>query len=254
MDEYSIMLPLDGLINFSKAYLPSTRGGLMDAPLVLTVQLNPDEVDKEAMNVDTLYDYPMEFYEAAQKGVSPSELEKLMYTMGTRLKNTGTILGSGYSTPTLNINSGVKVCSYKTIDSMEEKIERQLSLARRIRAVDADDVASRVLNSHFLPDMYGNFRGFFSQEFRCTKCNTKYRRVPLSGKCHKCGNPSISLTIHKGSIIKYMAETIKISEEFELPWYLNIRINNLVRTIKGTFAIEEEKPDNSMARFMEEEA
>ena len=190
-DEDSIMLLLDGLINFSKEYLPSTRGGLMDAPLVLTVQLNPDEVDKEAMNVDTLYDYPMEFYEAAQKGVSPSELEKLMYTMGTRLKNTGTILGSGYSTPTLNINSGVKVCSYKTIDSMEEKIERQLSLARRIRAVDADDVASRVLNSHFLPDMYGNFRGFFSQEFRCTKCNTKYRRVPLSGKCHKCGNPSI---------------------------------------------------------------
>ena len=51
-----------------------------------------------------------------------------------------------------------------------------------------------------------------------------------------------------------MAETIKISEEFELPWYLNIRINNLVRTIKGTFAIEEEKPDNSLARFMEEEA
>lgn len=251
-DEDSIMLLLDGLINFSKEYLPSTRGGLMDAPLVLTVQLNPDEVDKEAMNVDTLYDYPLEFYEAATLGKSPSELEDLMVTMGKRLKNTGTILNSGYSTGTLNINSGVKVCSYKTIDSMEEKIERQLSLARRIRAVDADDVASRVLNSHFLPDMYGNFRGFFSQEFRCTKCNAKYRRVPLSGRCHKCGQPNISLTIHKGSIVKYMAETVKISEEFKLPWYLNIRIDNLVRTIEGTFATEEEQPDNSLARFMED--
>ncbi len=252
-DEDSIMLLLDGLINFSKEYLPSTRGGLMDAPLVLTVQLNPDEVDKEAMNVDTLYDYPLEFYEAAAQGKPPSAVEELMLTMGTRLKQTGTILGSGYSTETLHINSGVKICSYKTIDSMEEKIERQLSLARRIRAVDADDVATRVLNSHFLPDMYGNFRGFFSQEFRCTKCNTKYRRVPLSGKCHRCGNQNISLTIHKGSVIKYMAETIKISEEFELPWYLNTRIDNLVRTIKGTFAMDEEKPDNSLTRFMEEE-
>ncbi len=252
-DEDSIMLLLDGLINFSKEYLPSTRGGLMDAPLVLTVQLNPDEVDKEAMNVDTLYDYPLEFYEAAAEGKSPAEVEEMMLTMGTRLRKTGTILGSGYSTETLHINSGVKVCSYKTIDSMEEKIERQLSLARRIRAVDADDVASRVLNSHFLPDMYGNFRGFFSQEFRCTKCNTKYRRVPLSGKCHRCGNPSISLTIHKGSVIKYMAETVKISQEFDLPWYLNTRIDNLVRTIKGTFVMEEDKPDNSLARFMEEE-
>lgn len=251
-DEDSIMLLLDGLINFSKEYLPSTRGGLMDAPLVLTVQLNPDEVDKEAMNVDTLYDYPLEFYEAAREGKSPSELEDLMATMGKRLKKTGTILNSGFSTGTIDINSGVRVCSYKTIDSMEEKIERQLSLARRIRAVDADDVATRVLNSHFLPDMYGNFRGFFSQEFRCTKCNTKYRRVPLSGKCHRCGQPNISLTIHRGSIVKYMAETVKISEEFNLPWYLHTRIDNLVRTIKGTFAVEEEEPDNSLARFMED--
>ncbi len=252
-DEDSIMLLLDGLINFSKEYLPSTRGGLMDAPLVLTVQLNPDEVDKEAMNVDTLSEYPLEFYEAANQGKSPSEVEEMMMTMGVRLKKTGTILNSGYSTETLDISSGVRVCSYKSIDSMEEKIERQLSLARRIRAVDEDDVAARVLNSHFLPDMYGNFRSFFSQEFRCTKCNTKYRRVPLSGKCHRCGNSSISLTIHKGSIIKYMAETIKISEEFDLPWSLDIRIDNLVRTIRGTFNLEENKPDNSLARFMEEE-
>lgn len=252
-DEDSIMLLLDGLINFSKEYLPSTRGGLMDAPLVLTVQLNPDEVDKEAMNVDTLSEYPLEFYEAANQGKSPSEVEEMMMTMGVRLKKTGTILNSGYSTETKDISSGVRVCSYKSIDSMEEKIERQLSLARRIRAVDEDDVATRVLNSHFLPDMYGNFRSFFSQEFRCTKCNTKYRRVPLSGKCHRCGNHSISLTIHKGSIIKYMAETIKISEDFDLPWSLDIRIDNLVRTIRGTFNLEEDKPDNSLARFMEEE-
>ncbi len=252
-DEDSIMLLIDGLVNFSKEYLPSTRGGLMDAPLVLTVQLNPDEVDKEAMNVDTLNDYPLEFYEAASQGRAPSEIEELMMTMGVRLKKTGTILNSGYSTGTIDIGSGVKVCSYKTIDSMEEKIERQLSLARRIRAVDADDVASRVLNSHFLPDMYGNFRKFFSQEFRCTKCNTKYRRVPLSGKCYRCGKEKLSLTIHKGSVIKYMNETVKISEEFELPWYLDTRIDNLVRTIKGTFVFDEEQPDNSLERFMEGE-
>lgn len=252
-DEDSVMLLLDGLLNFSKEYLPSTRGGLMDAPLVLTVQLNPDEVDKEAMNVDTLYEYPLEFYEAAAQGKPPSEIEELMVTMGVRLKNTGTILGSGYSTETFDIGSGVKVCSYKTIDSMEEKIERQLSLARRIRAVDADDVASRVLNSHFLPDMYGNFRKFFSQEFRCTKCNTKYRRVPLSGKCQRCGKENLSLTIHKGSVIKYMDETVKISREFDLPWYLDTRIDNLVRTIKGTFVFDDDKTDNSLERFMEGE-
>ena len=251
-DEDSIMLLMDGFLNFSKKFLPSTRGGLMDAPLVLTVQLNPEEVDKEAMNVDTSWEYPLEFYEKASQGASPVDLEEMMQTMGSRYSSTGSIMGTGFSTSCSGISSGVTTCSYKTIDSMEEKIERQLSLARIIRAVDEDDVAARVLNSHFLPDMYGNFRKFFSQEFRCTRCNSKYRRIPLSGKCLRCGNKSITLTIHRGSIIKYMNETVKISEEFNIPWYLKIRIDNLVRTIQGTFNTTEPLKEEELGYYMEE--
>ena len=252
-DEDSIMLLMDGFLNFSKKFLPSTRGGLMDAPLVLTVQLNPEEVDKEAMNVDTVSEYPLEFYEKTLEKASPVDLEEMMMTMGKRYEKTGTIMGTSFSTSCTNINQGVMVCSYKTIDSMEEKIERQLKLARLIRAVDADDVASRVLNSHFLPDMYGNFRKFFSQEFRCTRCNSKFRRVPLSGKCLKCGNRSLTLTIHRGSIMKYMNETVKISEEFNIPWYLKVRIDNLVNTIKGTFNTTEPLKGEELGFYMEEE-
>jgi DNA polymerase II large subunit len=123
---------------------------------------------------------------------------------------------------------------------MQEKIEKQLGLAEIIRAVDQNDVAARVLNSHFLPDIYGNFRAFFSQEFRCTKCNTKYRRIPLSGKCRKCGNSSINLTIHKASIVKYLEETIRVSNNYDMPDYLKARIANLARTITGTFAEDKE--------------
>ncbi len=242
-DEDSIMLLMDGFLNFSVRYLPSTRGGLMDAPLVLSVLINPDEIDKEAMNVDTLTEYPLLFYEATEKHLPPSEIENEMMTMKVRIKKTGTYMGSGYSFETSDINSGILVSSYKTIVSMEEKIEEQLGLARRIRAVDADDVAARVISTHFLPDMYGNFRRFFSQEFRCTKCNAKFRRVPLSGICPKCGSRSIILTIHKGSVIKYLEETLKIEREFKLPFYLSARIDNLARTIKETFPdVEEEKP------------
>ncbi len=101
--------------------------------------------------------------------------------------------------------------------------------------------------------MYGNFRKFFSQEFRCTRCNAKYRRVPLSGKCLKCGNRSLTLTIHRGSIMKYMQETVKISEEFEIPWYLKIRIDNLVNTINGTFNTTEPIKGEELNFYMEEE-
>ena len=240
-DEDSIMLLLDGLINFSKEYLPSTRGGLMDAPLVLSMKLNPDEVDKEAMNVDTLYEYPLAFYEATERKEPPSAIEEMMMTMKVKLKKEGTYRNSGFTFDTSDINSGILISAYKTIGSMEDKIDAQLSLARKISAVDENDVAARVLSSHFLPDMYGNFRGFFSQEFRCTKCNTKYRRIPLSGKCLKCGQEKLILTIHKGSVVKYLKATVRISKEFELPWYLNMRIDNLVSTIEGTFAMEKEE-------------
>ena len=238
-DEDSIMLLLDGLLNFSRGYLPSTRGGLMDAPLVVTSMLNPDEVDKEAMNLDTLDSYPLDFYISAEKREMPASIEKIMRPMKIHLSEHGKIDGIGFTHNTGNINSGVIVSSYKTIGSMKEKIERQLRLATLIRAVDQDDVAARVLNSHFLPDIYGNFRKYFTQEFRCTACNAKYRRVPLSGRCSRCGNSHLNLTIHKGSIIKYLDETLLVSKNYNLPPYLMARIENIVRMINDTFSREE---------------
>jgi DNA polymerase II large subunit len=56
-DDPSIMLLLDGLLNFSRAILPSGRGGQMDAPLVLSTRINPSEIDKEALNVDCSWNY-----------------------------------------------------------------------------------------------------------------------------------------------------------------------------------------------------
>ncbi len=247
-DEDSIMLLLDGLLNFSRDYLPSTRGGLMDAPLVVTSLLNPDEVDKEAMNVDTLPAYPVEFYEAAEKEALPSAIEDFMRPFKRYVRDTGRMNGISFTNDLGDINAGVTVSSYKTILTMRDKIERQLNLARIIRAVDANDVAARVINSHFLPDIYGNFRKFFSQEFRCTSCNAKYRRIPLNGKCQKCGNQKLNLTIHRGSIVKYLDETVHISEMFTLPDYLHARIDNLVRTITETFP-EDEDEQTALSSF-----
>ena len=60
-DEDSILMLMDGLLNFSKHILPSGRGGRMDAPLVLTTRLNPSEIDKEALNVDCSHYYTRSF-------------------------------------------------------------------------------------------------------------------------------------------------------------------------------------------------
>lgn len=62
-DEDAVMLLLDALINFSKSYLPNTRGGSMDAPLVLSSRIDPEEIDDESHNLDIFERFPVEFYE-----------------------------------------------------------------------------------------------------------------------------------------------------------------------------------------------
>ncbi|MGP6220465.1 DNA polymerase II large subunit [Caldiplasma sukawensis] len=258
-DEDSIMLLLDGLLNFSRKYLPSTTGGLMDAPLVLTMELRPDEVDKEALNVDALERYPLEFYEATYENKKPAEIENIMFQAKNLVEKTGILKGLECMFSTSDLNDGVMVSSYKTLGNMKIKIKKQLELETRIRAVDASDVSARILESHFLPDLFGNFRGFFSQRFRCNKCEAKYRRLPLSGKCTRCGKDSIVLTIHIGGIVKYLSMIVMMRKEYELPEELKYRIDNILRTIETSFKMTgneidaSDDMDNNLDSYSEEE-
>ena len=56
--------------------------------------------------------------------------------------------------------------TYTQLKTMAEKLEAELDLAEKIRAVDADDVAERVLNTHFIRDLMGNLSAFSKQKFR----------------------------------------------------------------------------------------
>jgi len=74
-DETGFFLLLDGLINFSKKYLPETRGSTMDAPLVLSSSINPAEVDDMVFDMDTVFKYPLEFYNACLEYKMPWEVK-----------------------------------------------------------------------------------------------------------------------------------------------------------------------------------
>ena len=234
-DEDCVMLLLDGLLNFSRSYLPSNRGGLMDAPLTLTMRLDPSEVDKEAHNVDVATRYPLEFYEATMKHPGPKDVEKLVDMVAKRLGKPEQYEGFGFTHDTADIAEGPPLSAYKTIGSMMDKMTAQLELAARIRAVDAPDVASRVIGSHFLPDMMGNLKAFSKQSMRCTKCNTKFRRVPLTGKCRKCGNANLTMTVHEGSVKKYLEVSREVSVRFELDDYTKQRIEHVSDSIDSIF-------------------
>ncbi|WP_440953933.1 DNA polymerase II large subunit [Methanosarcina sp. Mfa9] len=233
-DEDCVMMLMDGILNFSLSYLPEKRGGKMDAPLVLTTRIDPKEVDKEAHNIDVPARYPLEFYRATEEIKNPTELEDLMDLVSGRLGTPEQYEHFMFTHDTTDIAAGPLKSSYKTLGSMIEKMEAQLSLADRIRAVDAPDVAERVLKSHFLPDLIGNLRSFSRQKTRCIKCGEKFRRPPLSGACPKCGG-NVILTVHEGSVKKYLEVSKEVAEKYGVSAYTRQRIELLDYDIHSLF-------------------
>lgn len=233
-DEDCVMLLLDALLNFSKRFLPSKRGGTMDAPLIFSTRINPTEIDKEAHNMDVMTKYPIEFYEATQHYAKPVEVAKLMETVEQRLGAKKQYEELEFSVHTNEIAAGPYSSRYKTLETMEEKISAQLGLARRIRAVDERDVAERIIEHHFIPDLKGNLRKFATQKFRCVSCNSIHRRVPLNGVCARCGGKLI-LTVTRGGVEKYLQVAMQVADEYDVSDYTKQRLNLTQYDIKSMF-------------------
>jgi DNA polymerase II large subunit len=237
-DEDAVMMVMDPLLNFSRSYLPKQSGGLMDAPLFVIPTLNPDEVDNEAHNMDIIDRYPPEFYRMCQERGSPSEYGPLVDTLGGRLGTASQLQGFHYTKACSNLNLGSHIGAYNKLRSMLDKLESQLELTGKLKAVDAQTVALKILNSHFMKDIVGNLRAFTRQGFRCSKCNKKFRRPPLSGSCDRCSGP-ILMTVYKGGIEKYLEPASNLVKDYELETYYSDRLA-LVRDEIDSIFVEEQ--------------
>jgi len=239
-DEACVILLMDALINFSRKYLPNRRGVTQDAPLVLTSTLIPKEVDNMIFDMDVVWKYPLELYEAALEYKNPWEIK--IEKFGDNLGNEKEYGGLGFTHDTDNINDGVRCSAYKSIPSMMEKVQGQMKLAEKIRAVNENDVARLLIERHFIRDIRGNLRKFSQQQFRCVDCNEKYRRPPLVGRCIKCKGKLI-FTIAEGSIVKYMAPSFDLAEKYTLPPYLNQVLQITKKRIESIFGKDNEKQE-----------
>ncbi|ADD05566.1 DNA-directed DNA polymerase D large subunit (intein-containing) [Natrialba magadii ATCC 43099] len=237
-DEDCVMLLLDGLLNFSKSFLPDKRGGKMDAPLVMSSRIDPSEIDDEAHNMDIVSQYPREFYLATREQADPEEVDIQIGedTLGTD----GEYTGFEHTHDTTDIAMGPDLSAYKTLGSMMDKMDAQLELSRKLAAVDETDVAERVIEYHFLPDLIGNLRAFSRQETRCLDCGEKFRRMPLTGDCRECGG-RVNLTVHQGSVNKYMQTAIQVAEEYDCRDYTKQRLEVLEKSLESIFENDKNK-------------
>jgi len=240
-DEDSVTLLLDALLNFSRAFLPESRGALMDKPLVLTTRLNPSEVDKEAHNVDVSGRYPLSVYRAAAARKSPKEIEPLLDLVGHRLGTDRALSGYGFSHDTTAVAGGPVRSAYRDGRSMADMVERSVVLATQIRAVDVAEAVTLVLNAHFLPDVMGNLKSYATQRFRCKACETSYRRPPLTGRCTaerpgggRCDGELLS-TVYEASVRKYLPLSQRLSEIEGITPYVRQRIRILGDSLQVLF-------------------
>jgi DNA polymerase II large subunit len=225
-DADSLMLLLDIFLNFSREYLPDKIGGLMDAPLLVQPFVLPHEVQRQAHNIDISDNYPIEFYHNSWNNRQATDSIEYIDLIKKRIEQTNEFFDYNFTHPTGTITLSDSRSSYSSLNTMEDKLNMQMNTANIIQAVDPDDVASMVLTTHILPDIMGNMRAYSSQSFRCNKCGTKYRRIPVIGKCIECDN-SLLQTVTRGSVEKYIGIALDLCHKYKVDEYLVNRIKSL---------------------------
>ncbi len=245
-DEMAVMLLGDVLLNFSRKFLPSHRGGTQDAPLVLNSHIDAGEVDDQILDYEFVNgNYPLELYKKAEKRLHSSEIKEIKLCSEILKEGKDPFLGMGFTHGTFDFNEGVACSSYKTLPTMQDKVRHQMELVEKIRAVDTSDTARLILDRHFIRDMRGNLRNFSTQSFRCVGCNEIVRRPPLNGVCPVCRGKLI-FTVHEGGIKKYLEPALDLAGKYDLSPYLKQNLELIKRYIDSIFGreLEKQKPLN----------
>lgn len=79
-------------------------------------------------------------------------------------------------------------------------------------------------------------------------CNTKYRRPPLTGECRECGG-NVTLTVHEGSVRKYMDTAIRVAEEYGSREYTKQRLYLIEKALDSLFEDDRNK-STTLGEFM----
>ena len=247
-DQDSIMLLSDVLLNFSPYFLPASMGGTMDAPLMITPILLAAEVDSQAHNVELSSGYPLEFYEAAQSGKPASEAAEYVKWVYDTLNTSNQygLIPSSFGTALLQLRTNKS--SYGRLRTMAEKVKFQVALSKKLSSVDVGTVVKAVLQNHLLPDLIGNLRAFTTQSFRCKRCNARYRRPPLSGKCDICGS-TLTQTVHVKTVTKYLGIVRGLVDDYVEDLYIKERLKLLEWELRLTL-VSGDEAQKSLSEYL----
>ena len=200
----SITLLLDVLLNFSLEFIPTSRGGTMDVPSIIAFSDKWEEISAYA-NYDSVK-VNLPFYRILSENKNPLKEELLSYKIS-------------YLTPSLPLIHTIDNISRYNFENLfreskiVSKIEMELQVLSRIRAVKEGEFVDNILENDFLPKITASLTRFFLQPVRCNTCNTTFRRVPLNN-CPVCFRQNFGLTLSEGWVLRYLDIINQLKEKY----------------------------------------
>ncbi len=200
----SITLLLDVLLNYSREYIPSYRGGALDVPTVInlvdswTDLLDFSKIDKLVMN--------RIFYKSIKS--NHSDQSNLLSREISLISPESTLLHTSTNISEFSLEN--LFTEKKVID----RIKIALESLEHIRGVEEGKYVDNLLINDFLIKISMSISRYFQQPVRCRYCKTTYRRVPLSEKCPHCNNKTLELTLSKGWVLRYLQIIHQLSEKY----------------------------------------
>ena len=182
-DGDSVLLLLDIFLNFSVEYIPTQIGGLMDTPLLIQPIILPAEVDDQAHNFDVAWKYPLAFYEATESSPNASKVSGLIETIRNRVNPQDQFYNYGFTHSTSSITIKSPRSAYSTLNTLSDKISKQIEVAEKIEAVSAKQVVESIIKTHLIRDIMGNMKKYSTQSFKCRACSRTLRRPTVSARC-----------------------------------------------------------------------
>ncbi|RNJ78089.1 MAG: DNA polymerase II large subunit, partial [Nitrosopumilus sp. H8] len=231
-DADSIMLLMDGLLNFSRQFLSDRIGGLMDAPLIVQPLVMPHESQSQAHNLEVTKSLPLEFFKSTLMRPKASDISSVEM-IKSRLETERQFYDYFFTHLTSSLTTSRSRSAYSTLGSMLDKFDMQIKNAELIDVVNTSEIVSNVISTHLVPDIMGNLRAYARQKFRCTGCGTSYRRMPLIQTC-VCGRDLIP-TITRPSVEKYLKLAKRLVDKYDVGTYQRGRIHALSDEIELVF-------------------
>jgi DNA polymerase II large subunit len=247
-DGDSVLLLLDIFLNFSVEYIPTQIGGLMDTPLLIQPIILPAEVDDQAHNFDVAWKYPLAFYQATESSPNASKISGLIETIRNRVNLQDQFYNYGFTHATSSITIKSSRSAYSTLNTLSDKISKQIEVAEKIEAVSARQVVESIIKTHLIRDIMGNMKKYSTQSFKCRACSRTLRRPTVSARCEVCGG-ELRETLTRGSVEKYLAIARRLAHEYDVDEYIKERLDLLVREMDQLFPAREKSTQSELTDF-----